>query len=233
MHRIALAAALSLMLAAPAACAQEPELETDEQKTLYALGIAMAGSVEELSLSAEELEIVEAGFRDSVLGNEPRVDIQTYGPLIQALASERAAAATAEERAASTAFLEEKADEAGAEQTGSGLVFIPIDEGDGEMPDADDTVRVHYHGTLRDGTVFDSSVQRGEPISLSLDGVIDCWTEGMQMMRVGGRAELVCPPDLAYGDSGTGPIPGGATLVFEVELLDIEQGAAQPDAGAQ
>lgn len=229
MHRIALAAASSLALAA-SAFAQEPALDTDEQKTLYALGIAMGASVEDFSLTEEELEIVSAGFNDSVLGNEPRVDVQTYGPLIETLANERASAAAEDERAASEEFLAEKAGESGAEQSESGLVFIPVEEGDGQRPAADDTVRVHYHGTLRDGTVFDSSRQRGEPVELSLDGVIPCWTEGLQMMRVGGTAELVCPSDLAYGDSGTGPIPGGATLMFEVELLEVDESGAEPPA---
>jgi FKBP-type peptidyl-prolyl cis-trans isomerase FkpA len=159
-----------------------------------------------------------------VRGSEPRVDVQTYGPLIQPLLDERTSNAAADEKAASAEFLAEKAAEPNAEQTDSGLVFIPIEEGSGASPSADDTVRVHYHGTLRDGTVFDSSRERGQPVSLSLDGVIPCWTEGVQKMKVGGKAELVCPSDLAYGDSGTGPIPGGATLVFEIELLDIESG---------
>ena len=83
-------------------------------------------------------------------------------------------------------------------------------------------MKVHYHGTLRDGTVFDSSVQRGEPISFPLSGVIPCWTEGVQKMKVGGKAKLVCPSDTAYGDGGQGPIPGGAALMFEVQLLAIE-----------
>jgi FKBP-type peptidyl-prolyl cis-trans isomerase len=95
-------------------------------------------------------------------------------------------------------------------------------EGTGANPAASDTVRVHYHGTLRDGTVFDSSVDRGEPISFPLMGVIPCWTEGVQKIRVGGKAKLGCPAEIAYGESGTGPIPGGATLLFEVELLGIE-----------
>lgn len=225
MQRIALAATLSLALGA-SAFAQEPALETDQEKTLYALGIAMGSSVEDFSLSEQELEIVASGFMDSVLGNEPRVDLQTYGPLIQSLANERASAAAAEEKAASSEFLAEQAERSGAEQTESGLVFIPVEEGSGESPAATDTVRVHYHGTLRDGTVFDSSRQRGEPVTLSLDGVIPCWTEGLQLMKVGGTAALVCPSDLAYGDSGTGPIPGGATLKFELELLGIEEGSA-------
>lgn len=222
MRRIGPAAALSLVLATSAAYAQQPALETDVEKTLYALGIALGTSVADFALTEQELELVQAGFTDSVVGNEPRVDVQTYGPLIQPLANERASAAAADEKAASSEFLAQKAAESGAEQTESGLVFIPIEPGDGPTPAADDTVRVHYHGTLRDGTVFDSSRDRGEPISLSLDGVIACWTEGLQKMQVGGTAELVCPSDLAYGDAGQGPIPGGATLVFEVELLAIE-----------
>jgi FKBP-type peptidyl-prolyl cis-trans isomerase FkpA len=102
------------------------------------------------------------------------------------------------------------------------MVYIPVAAGTGASPKATDTVNVHYHGTLRDGTVFDSSVERGEPISFPLNGVIACWTEGLQKMKVGGKAKLVCPSDTAYGDAGQGPIPGGAALVFEVELLGIE-----------
>ena len=83
-------------------------------------------------------------------------------------------------------------------------------------------MRVHYHGTLRDGTVFDSSVQRNEPISFPLNNVIPCWTEGVQKIKVGGKAKLGCPSDTAYGDAGSGQIPGGAALLFEVELLGIE-----------
>jgi FKBP-type peptidyl-prolyl cis-trans isomerase FkpA len=103
------------------------------------------------------------------------------------------------------------------------MVYIPVAAGTGASPKATDTVNVHYHGTLRDGSVFDSSVDRGEPISFPLNGVIPCWTEGLQKMKVGGKAKLVCPSDIAYGDGGRPPqIPGGATLVFEVELLEVK-----------
>ena len=102
-------------------------------------------------------------------------------------------------------------------------VELPVVVGTGRSPTAEDTVRVHYHGTFRDGRVFDSSVDRGEPISFPLNGVISCWTEGVQKMKVGGKAKLVCPSDTAYGDAGQGPIPGGAALTFEVELLGIEE----------
>ena len=107
--------------------------------------------------------------------------------------------------------------------TASGLKYQVLNKGTGtKSPKATDTVKVHYHGTLLNGTVFDSSVQRNEPISFPLNGVIPCWTEGLQKMKVGGKAKLVCPADTAYGDRGSGPIPGGAALVFEVELLGIE-----------
>jgi FKBP-type peptidyl-prolyl cis-trans isomerase len=220
MYRNSLAA-LVLSVVTTAAAAQ-PALETDEDRTLYALGVAIGTNVQPFSLSAAELAIVESGIRDSALGSEPRVDMQVYGPQIEALAESRAAAGAAAEKEASAAFLAEMAQEAGAERSASGLIYIPMTVGSGSSPTAEDTVRVHYHGTLRDGTVFDSSVQRGEPISFPLNRVIACWTEGVQKMMVGGKSKLVCPSDIAYGDAGSGPIPGGATLVFEVELLAIE-----------
>jgi FKBP-type peptidyl-prolyl cis-trans isomerase FkpA len=221
MQKISIAAAIAFGLCATAATAQGT-LETDEEKTLYALGIALGSNIRPFALSADELSIVESGVRDSVLGNEPKVDMEVYGPMIEALASSRASARSAAEKEASTAFLAEMAQEAGAERSASGVIYIPITVGTGASPTAADTVRVHYHGTLRDGTVFDSSVERGEPISFPLNGVVPCWTEGVQKMMVGGKSKLVCPSDTAYGDAGQGPIPGGAALVFEVELLGIE-----------
>lgn len=116
----------------------------------------------------------------------------------------------------------------GAVRTDSGLVYTQITPGTGPAPAATDTVRVHYHGTLPDGRVFDSSVDRGQPASFALDQVIPCWTEGVQRMRVGGKARLVCPAALAYGDRGAGPIPPGSPLAFDVELLGIGAPAASP-----
>jgi FKBP-type peptidyl-prolyl cis-trans isomerase FkpA len=106
--------------------------------------------------------------------------------------------------------------------TGSGLVITHIAEGKGAKPEPNDVVEVHYHGTFLDGKVFDSSVERGMPARFPLDRVIACWTEGVGMMRIGGKAKLVCPPEIAYGAQGGGPIPPDTTLVFEVELLDIQ-----------
>jgi FKBP-type peptidyl-prolyl cis-trans isomerase FkpA len=213
--------ALIVAFSANAVSAQSA-LDNDEQKTLYALGIALGSNLGQFSLTNDELAIVEIGLRDSVLGNDPQVDMQFYGPLIQGLANSRSASRAAAERDASAAFLAEMASQPGAEKSATGVIYIPITVGTGASPSATDTVRVHYHGTLRDGTVFDSSVDRGEPISFPLNGVIPCWTEGVQKMMVGGKAKLVCPSDTAYGNTGQGPIPGGAALAFEVELLGIE-----------
>jgi FKBP-type peptidyl-prolyl cis-trans isomerase len=129
-----------------------------------------------------------------------------------------------EARAAGTKFLDEMAAKKGAQKTASGLVYFDLKKGSGNSPAATDTVKVHYHGTLPDGTVFDSSVERKEPATFPLSGVIPCWTEGVQKMKVGGKASLICPAAIAYGNRSPSPqIPPGATLVFEVELLAIEK----------
>jgi len=114
-------------------------------------------------------------------------------------------------------------DQGKSQTLASGLVYQSLKEGTGASPKATDTVRVHYHGTLADGKVFDSSVQRGQPAEFPLNRVIPCWTEGVQMMKVGGKAKLTCPPQIAYGARGAaGVIPPNATLTFEVELLGVK-----------
>jgi len=121
-------------------------------------------------------------------------------------------------------FMPRPAAEPGALKTDSGLVFREVSAGTGDSPKATDNVKVHYRGTLINGTVFDSSYDRNEPAVFNLSGVVRCWTEGVQRMKVGGKAHLVCPSDLAYGDQGRPTIPGGAALVFDVELLEIVSG---------
>ncbi|BAN34189.1 FKBP-type peptidyl-prolyl cis-trans isomerase [Sulfuricella denitrificans skB26] len=114
------------------------------------------------------------------------------------------------------------AKEAGAVVTDSGLVFLSLHDGDGASPAASDSVKVHYKGTLPDGKEFDSSYKRGQPAEFPLNRVIKCWTEGVQRMKVGGKAKLVCPPAIAYGERGVGGlIPPNSTLLFEIELLGI------------
>jgi FKBP-type peptidyl-prolyl cis-trans isomerase FkpA len=148
--------------------------------------------------------------------------MQTYGPKLQALAKERAAGAAAGEKKVSADFLTKAAAEKGAKKTASGLIYSEIKPGKGDSPKPTDKVKVHYEGKLIDGTVFDSSIKRGEPVTFPLNGVIKCWTEGVQLMKVGGKSKLICPSDIAYGDAGSPPtIKPGATLVFEVELLEI------------
>ena len=197
--------------------------ETEDQKILNALGQALAQSVGSAGFSEEEFAYVQRGLRDAVLGQDALVDLPEYGPKIQAFMEARAAGAAEGELALSTAFLEEQASLEGVERTESGIVIQEMMAGAGANPSAEDTVQVHYHGMLRDGTVFDSSVDRDEPATFALNGVIPCWTEGLQHISVGGKSRLVCPPDLAYGPQGRPGIPGNAALVFEVELLDILQ----------
>ena len=211
-----------LLAGASGAIAAEPELESDEQKTLYALGLAISHNLSSFTLSEADLELVKAGLSDGIQHKEPKVDIQTYGPKIAELQQARATAAAAVEKKAAQGFLDKAAAETGATKTASGLVITTVKPGTGASPKVTDKVKVHYQGTLADGTVFDSSMQRNEPLTLSLTGVIKCWTEGVPMMKVGGKSKLVCPSDIAYGDQGRPPvIKPGATLVFEIELLEI------------
>lgn len=213
---------LSLALAASPAYATAPEPKTDEQKAFYALGLMMSQSLSPFTLNEAELETVKAGVTDGVLKRSPKVDLKQIMPKVQQLHDARAGAAAAVEKKAGEAFLAKAAAEKGATKTESGLVISTIKAGTGNAPKKTDKVKVHYHGALIDGTVFDSSVQRKEPATFALDGVIPCWTEGVQRMKVGGKARLVCPAQLAYGDRGAPPqIKPGATLVFDVELLDI------------
>jgi len=208
--------------AANPTAAQPGALATDDDKTLYAVGLVLGQQVSDFKFTAAEVDIVTQGFKDSVLGNEPKAALDEYGPRIQLLIQNRMQAVSAAEKQASDAWVAEQAALPGAQRSDSGVIVIPITEGTGANPTADSTVKVHYHGTLRDGTVFDSSVERGEPISFPLSGVISCWTEGVQKIKVGGKSKLICPSDTAYGDQGSGSIPGGAALAFEVELLAIE-----------
>jgi FKBP-type peptidyl-prolyl cis-trans isomerase FkpA len=214
--------------------AAEPKLETEEQKTLYALGLTINRSLSPFNLSASELELVEAGLADGSLHKAAKVDLETYGPKIIQLQEARAAAVAAAEKKTSQAFVDQAAREPGATKTASGLIMIPITSGTGAAPKPTDTVTVNYEGRLTDGTVFDTSSQHGGPATVPLNGVIKCWTEALQLVKVGGKSRLVCPADLAYGDQGWPPlIKPGATLVFEVELLGISLASAQtaPQSG--
>src|SRR5436305_1917064 len=199
---------------------------TDDQKTIYALGLSMFDSLSQFNLSPEELDLVKQALSDAAAGKRA-VDLSTWGPKIQPLARTRATQVAARRKAESEAFLTKTAAESGAVKTDSGLVYKELQPGTGASPKATDTVKVNYRGTFIDGTEFDSSYKRNEPAQFPLNGVIRCWTEGVQKMKVGGKAKLVCPSEIAYGDGGRPGIPGGSTLVFEIELLDVVGAAGQ------
>lgn len=199
---------------------------TEEQKTVYALGAIIGKQISVFNLTPAEMELVMRGLSDSTKDGKPAVDLETYGRKVQELANTRRAAGGAKQAAAGIAFADKAAKESGAVKTPTGLVYISLVEGTGANPTAKDTVKAHYRGTLIDGTEFDSSYQRGEPIEFPLTGVIKCWGEAVQKMKVGGKARLVCPPEIAYGEKGAGGlIPPNATLNFEVELIGISPAA--------
>jgi FKBP-type peptidyl-prolyl cis-trans isomerase FkpA/FKBP-type peptidyl-prolyl cis-trans isomerase FklB len=217
--------ALAMFLAAVATIhAEGPALETDNDRVLYALGLALSQNLTAFGLTAEELALVQAGLADGAMGREPRVALQEMRPQIQAMLKTRVAAQAEEEKEAGSAYRAEMAKEPGAVVKDSGLVYRELKAGTGASPAATDTTRIHYHGTLRDGTVFDSSRDRGAPATFSLQQVVPCFREGLQQMKVGGKGKLTCPPEIAYGDRGSPPkIRPGATITFEVELLEIVQ----------
>jgi FKBP-type peptidyl-prolyl cis-trans isomerase FkpA len=221
---LGLAAAIVLVAAASPVRSAEPTLSTDDQKTVYAMGYSLAGSLDRFALSSEEIDILIAGLKDGTSGTAAKVPIDQYATKISSFGQTRSAAAAQVEKKSADEFLAKEAAAPGATKTSSGLVKRVIKEGSGATPKADDTVKVHYHGTLRDGTVFDSSVERNEPAEFPLNRVIPCWTEAVQTMKVGEKAHITCPSDIAYGDRGFPPkIKGGAALAFDVELLEIEK----------
>jgi FKBP-type peptidyl-prolyl cis-trans isomerase FkpA len=198
-----------------------PVLATDEQKTVYALGLQMYRSLAQFDLSPAEVELIKHALADAAAG-KPVVDVNEWGPKFQAFEQARAARVAEKQKVVSNAYLAKATTEPGAIKTESGLVYTDIRPGTGASPSASDSVKVNYRGTLIDGTEFDSSYKRNQPAQFPLSGVIRCWTEGVQKMKVGGKARLVCPSDIAYGEKGHPPvIPGGATLIFEIELLEI------------
>jgi FKBP-type peptidyl-prolyl cis-trans isomerase FkpA len=201
------------------------KLETDDQKTFYALGQIMGHQLSLFSLTPSELETIKEGLSDAVTGKPSAVDLETYGPKVEQLAMVRKKALGEKQAALSKEFLEKTAKEKGAVKTDSGLIYFPLQEGTGATPGATDTVKVNYRGSLIDGKEFDSSYKRGTSLEFKLDSVIKCWGEGVRKMKVGGKAKLVCPSSIAYEEKGAGggTIPPNAALVFEVELLDIKK----------
>jgi FKBP-type peptidyl-prolyl cis-trans isomerase FkpA len=208
----------------------------EESKALYALGVLIGGTLDPYAPTPEHLRLIIAGLEDSRSDKKPQLERPLWFPEIRGLRHARSAVAAEPEKARGKVYTDDAARQPGAVRTASGLVYIPIQEGAGEHPRPDERVLLRYRGELIDGTVFDSTAE-GEPPNEqwfgNLNGRFPCWGEGLPMMRVGGKARLVCPSSLGYGDEGLPPkIPSGATLVFEVEMLGTKPAAeAQPASG--
>jgi FKBP-type peptidyl-prolyl cis-trans isomerase FkpA len=206
-------------------------LDTDEDKAFYTIGFDMGSRLSPLSLSDSEISALKQGLEAALNGDDPEVDINLYAARLQSILASRmnggaggeANASVQEQKDKGMLFVAEYLENnPNAQQTPSGLVYEITQEGSGATPAATDIVEVHYTGTLLDGTVFDSSVERGETATFPLNRVIPGWTEGLQLVKEGGKIKLIIPAELAYGDQGAGAqIPGGATLVFEVELIKV------------
>ena len=199
---------------------------TDEKGVLsYFTGYQVGKNFSANGIDALDKDEVLAGINAAKEGKEPRLNEEQRKAAMEAVDEAVRAKAKAKAEAIKTAskkFLEENAKKEGVKTTPSGLQYTVIKEGEGAKPEATDTVKVHYKGTLVDGKEFDSSYKRGEPISFPLNGVIKGWTEGLQLMPVGSTYRFFIPSELGYGDRGAGAdIPGGAALIFDVELIEI------------
>lgn len=226
--------ACGLVIAA-ASAVEKSELTTPQQRTSYSLGANIGGNlkrqVADLDLDAKMLA---AGVADALAG-KPALSETEIEEVLGAFQKEMQGKAQARQKAESEAnaqkgeaFLAANAKKDGVKTTASGLQYKVLKTGTGKSPKATDVVKVHYHGTLIDGTVFDSSVQRGEPVSFPVEGVIPGWVEALQLMKEGDKWQLVIPAKLAYGEQGAGgPIGPNSTLIFEVELLAIESNPPQ------
>jgi len=226
MRKLALVTALSA--AVLAGCSQEKEvaLESDIDKMSYGIGLSMARSVAGQPIEFNHDALV-MGLKDALAEKEPKLDEAT---LRQAFASVRESQMQKQEEASAEAlqvgedYLAENAKKEGVQTTESGLQYEVLASGEGETPAATDTVKVHYHGTLIDGTVFDSSVERDSPATFPVNRVISGWTEALQLMQEGDKWRLTVPADLAYGAQSPSPkIPANSVLIFEVELLEVQK----------
>lgn len=200
------------------------EITTEEEKTIYALGLALADSVKTFQLTPAELALVTRGLADGVRKpKQPALDFKQYYSKIQSLQKVRLDVYVREQKEAGDAFRSKQAQESGTEGLPSGLLLKAISPGTGPVPQVNDEVRFHYRGTLIDGTEFDRSKPE-QPMTYSLKGSFQCWDEGLARMRAGGKAVLICPPELAFGNNPAPPgVSPGATVVFEVELIGVKK----------
>ena len=201
------------------------KLDTVETKASYGIGLQMGQQLAQSGLEGLNVAVIAKGIAASLAGEMPEIEVDEINNALRELHTAADAARQEQAKLAAAegeAFLAENAKRAEVTVTDSGLQYEVLVEGNGEIPTSDKQVRVHYHGMLTDGTVFDSSVSRGQPAEFPVTGVIAGWVEALQMMPVGSKWKLSIPQNLAYGERGAGAaIPPYAALVFEVELLDI------------
>ena len=227
MKRNLLAASIALSLFALAGCDKEPELADPIQQASYGIGLNMGESLMNDGLDDIDPEALALGMKDALAGEVSRVsdeELTAAFEVLQTRAQERATSLGEEAAQANVDFLAENAKLEGVITTDSGLQYEVLTEGDGEVsPGPDDVVTVHYEGRLLDGTVFDSSISRGEPVDLPVSGVIPGWVEILQLMHVGDKLKVTIPSELAYGEASPSPvIPPNSILIFEMELLEIQ-----------
>ena len=211
----------------------EAAITTDKGKASYSIGYQFADNVKRQLDDSIDTEAFVRGVQDRLEGAEMRVSEEEAEQALSGLMAARQAAADAaavETLEAGVNYLEENAKREGVTALPSGLQYEVLEPGDGPKPGATDNVTTHYEGRLIDGTVFDSSYERGEPASFPLNRVIPGWTEGLQLMSVGAKWRLYVPASLAYGDRAAGQIPANSTLIFDVELLGVEQQGDQEAA---
>ncbi len=203
----------------------EYSLDTADQRVSYGIALNMGANIARQGGVEIDLSAFLVGLQDGLNGAKPRVseaDLQAAFLGAQAKAEAAAAAGSAEQAQAGQKFLAGNKARGGVVVTESGLQYEVLRKGTGAKPSPDQTVEVHYHGTLTDGTVFDSSVERGETVSFPVTGVIKGWVEALQLMSVGSKWKLFIPAELGYGNHAQGPIPAGSALIFEVELISIQ-----------
>lgn len=230
MKRNLLAATVAIGILTLTGCnkEKEPELTSSIQQASYGIGLNMGQSLAQDGLNELDIDALTLGMQDALSGTEARVNekdiIAAFGQL-QAELEEQASQAGEANQQAGVDYLAENAKRDGVVTTESGLQYEVVESGDAEgaQPDASDVVSVHYEGKLIDGTVFDSSLQRGEPIDLPVAQVIPGWVEALQLMRVGDKWTVTIPSELAYGPASPSPlIPPNSVLVFDMQLLGIQ-----------
>jgi FKBP-type peptidyl-prolyl cis-trans isomerase FkpA len=226
--KLLVAISIVLISALPASAAGT--LKTEEQKTLYGVGLVIARQLSVFNLTPRELRLVNRGISDGVRGRKPRVDFAAYSKKSREMGIARRNAHGKQLERKAGAFMEKAGSKPGAVKTHSGLIYLPLLEGVGSSPVDTDIVKLHHRSTLIDGKEMDSSYKRGTPDEAPLNEFLKCLTEGVQMMKPGGKARLVCPPETGLGKEGSGIIPPDAVLVFEVELLEVKKNSdVQPE----